>query len=149
MIAYSIELSLGGWRPVNGPAARRCQRAHSFRWIGVVNSADPLAYGKGLERVMGQRTETGGAAHQAHRVAPMFEARSVAVVGASPRAGSIGNAMTRAVLGAGFGGEIHLVNPRYDEVEGRPCVASVADLGRAPDLAILNLGAARIEAGLA
>ncbi len=98
---------------------------------------------------MGQRTETGGAAHQAHRVAPMFEARSVAVVGASPRAGSIGNAMTRAVLGAGFGGEIHLVNPRYDEVEGRPCVASVADLGRAPDLAILNLGAARIEAGLA
>ncbi len=98
---------------------------------------------------MADRIETGNAAHQAHRLAPMFEAQSVAAVGASPRAGSIGHAMTRAVLGAGFGGDIHLVNPRYGQIEGRPCVGTLADLDRPPDLAILNLGSARIESALA
>ncbi|MDH3668365.1 MAG: acetate--CoA ligase family protein [Paracoccaceae bacterium] len=98
---------------------------------------------------MANRIETGDAACRAHRLAPMFEAQSVAVVGVSPRAGSIGHATMRAVLGAGFDGEIHLVNPRHDLIEGRTCAGSIADLDQPPDLAILNLGAARIEAGLA
>ena len=58
----------------------------------------------------------------------MLEARSVAVVGASPRAGSLGERMVSEVTRSPAGREVYLVNPRYDEIAGRPCLASLADL---------------------
>ena len=84
----------------------------------------------------------------AHRLSPLFEARSIAVVGASPRPGSIGASVASAVLGAGFDGPVGLVNPRYDQIMGHDCVPSLADLPEPPDLVILNVGAARMEAAL-
>jgi acyl-CoA synthetase (NDP forming) len=71
-------------------------------------------------------------------VAAMLDARSVAVVGASPRPDSFGN---RMVIEAGRGrARVHLVNPRYAEVDGRPCLPSVADVGEPVDLVLLGVG---------
>src|SRR5439155_13536222 len=75
-------------------------------------------------------------------VRPMLEARSVAVVGASARPGSFGETLMIQLLGGGFEGEVHPVNPRYDEILGHRCVGSLAELAEAAglvDLAILGV----------
>ena len=67
-----------------------------------------------------------------HLLAP----KSVALIGASDRPGSIGHTMVRNML-AGFRGRVMLVNPKHRELEGRPCLADVASLPEAPDLAVI------------
>jgi len=85
---------------------------------------------------------------QAATLRPLLEARSVAIVGASARPGSFGNALVRQVLRGGFAGPVHPVNPRYREVGGLRCVPSVADLPQPAELALLAVGPDRVEAQL-
>lgn len=63
--------------------------------------------------------------------------RSVAVIGASSRAGSVGGVVARNIVDGGFQGDVWPVNPKYDEVAGLPCYRRVADLPAAPDLAVI------------
>jgi acetyltransferase len=63
--------------------------------------------------------------------------RSVAVVGASPRAGSLGHYVFNNVVAGGFKGEIFPVNPRHADVAGRKCYPSLAQLPMAPELAVV------------
>ncbi len=67
----------------------------------------------------------------------LFSAQSVAVIGASPRLSSSGRAVLANLRDAGFAGAIHLVNPRYDEIEGIHAAKSYADLPDAPDVAVI------------
>lgn len=70
-------------------------------------------------------------------VAAMLGARSVAVVGASPRPDSFGS---RMVVEAQRGSaRVHLVNPRYDRIGGVPCAPTLADLDEAVDLVLLGV----------
>ena len=57
----------------------------------------------------------------------MFGARSVAVIGASARTGSSGWHALDELIGGGFDGRIHPVNPNYDELAGLVCYPSIAD----------------------
>jgi len=82
------------------------------------------------------------------RLAPLLEPRSVAVVGASARPGSFGDQLVAQLLGGGYRGAVHLVNPRYREVAGRPCHPSLADLPGPVDLAVLAVPNAVLEAQL-
>ncbi len=81
-----------------------------------------------------------------HRLDPLLSPRSIALVGASPRQGSVGNKTVITLLNSGFAGPIDFVNPRYTEIEGKCCVDELSELETPPDLAILNVGAARLEA---
>jgi acetyltransferase len=67
----------------------------------------------------------------------LFGPRSVALIGASTKPGSVGCIIGRNLRSAGFAGPVWFVNPKYAEIEGHPCHPSVADLPWAPDLAIL------------
>ncbi|MGX4640115.1 bifunctional acetate--CoA ligase family protein/GNAT family N-acetyltransferase [Massilia sp. SYSU DXS3249] len=67
----------------------------------------------------------------------LFAPRSVALVGASERPGSLGATLLRNLTAGGFRGTVHPVNPKYTELGGLPVVASVADLAAAPDLAVI------------
>ena len=58
----------------------------------------------------------------------MLEARSVAVVGASVREGSVGNQSVVELSRAGSRA-IYPVNPKYDEVLGHRAFESVAAIG--------------------
>jgi len=82
------------------------------------------------------------------RLRPLLEARSVAVVGASRRPRSVGDLTLRQLLGGGFPGPVHPVNPRYDEVAGLPCVPSLSDISEPVDLAVLAVGNDHLEAQL-
>jgi len=75
----------------------------------------------------------------------MLGARSVAVVGASPKFDSPGNHMVRQLAVGGFSGRVAAVNPRYDEVEGFSCFPSLGALPFAPDLVLLGVGNHRLE----
>ncbi len=68
----------------------------------------------------------------------LFNPSSIAVIGASERADSLGGMVLRNLLGGGFPGSLQVVNQNdYDNVHGVPCVRKVTHLKTAPDLAII------------
>ncbi len=78
----------------------------------------------------------------------MLEARSVAIVGASARPESFGSRMLSEVAKSASKPVIYPVNPRYPDLDGRPCYPSLADLPAAPDLVLLGVPDAALEAQL-
>ena len=71
------------------------------------------------------------------KIEHFFEPRSVALIGASAEHGTVGYTVMQNLLQGGFGGDIWLVNPHYDALEGRHCYPDVQSLPDAPDLAVL------------
>src|SRR3954451_14524629 len=73
-----------------------------------------------------------------YRLDKLLAPRSVAVVGASPREGSLGRAVLHNLRQGGFSGPLHLVNPRHVAIDGLSCVARIDDLVDVPDLAVVT-----------
>jgi acyl-CoA synthetase (NDP forming) len=70
-------------------------------------------------------------------VTAMLEARSVALVGASARPASLGARMIDQLARSPSRPRTYLVNPRYAEIDGTPCLPSLAELPEPVDLAVL------------
>ena len=70
--------------------------------------------------------------------------RSVALIGASPRHGSVGRAILDNIRKAQFKGEFGLVNPRYPEIDGVATVGSLQELAFAPELVVITAPARSI-----
>jgi len=77
---------------------------------------------------------------------PFFEPRSVAVVGASRRRGSIGGELFRNILDADFAGAAYPVNLSAEPVAGVRAYASVDELPELVDLVVICLPAAQVLA---
>jgi acetyltransferase len=73
-----------------------------------------------------------------------FHPRTVAVVGASSRPGSVGATVLANLVSAGFPGAIWPVNPKYRELAGLPVYRDVAVLPAAPELAVVCTPAATV-----
>ena len=69
-------------------------------------------------------------------LAPFFAPRTVAVVGASTRRGSIGGELFRNILEGGFHGIAYPVNPNAAAVAGVKAYPSIADIPDDVDLAV-------------
>ena len=67
----------------------------------------------------------------------MLGARSVALVGASARPDSFGSRMV--IEAQRSSARVHLVNPRYDSINGIPCAPSLAALDEPVDLVLLGV----------
>jgi len=67
--------------------------------------------------------------------------RSLAVVGASPKPGTIGGAVFRKLVEGGFAGELHAINRNGGEVLGHPCRRSVEEIPGELDAAVLAVPA--------
>jgi acyl-CoA synthetase (NDP forming) len=78
----------------------------------------------------------------------MLEARSVAVVGASVKDGSLGRQMMIELRRGGFDGEVFPVNPGYPEIDGYRCYPAITEVPGPVDLAILGVANARLEDAL-
>ncbi len=63
--------------------------------------------------------------------------KSVAVIGASAREGSVGQVVMNNIIAAGFEGEVWPVNPKYREVAGRRCYRNACELPDVPDLGVI------------
>lgn len=80
------------------------------------------------------------------QLARLLAPSSIAVVGASPRAGSFGLRTLENL--AHFRGEVFAVNAKYDAVGGFPCFASIADLPKTPDCVVLVVPREAVEASV-
>lgn len=69
----------------------------------------------------------------------LLRPRSVAIIGASEKPGALGASVLDNLVAAGFPGQIHLVNPKRSEINGRPCLASVGELPDGVDVAVLAI----------
>ncbi len=74
----------------------------------------------------------------------VFRPRGVAVVGASPRARSVGRTLLRNLRAAGFPGNIGVVNPVHAQIEDMATVASLSALPFRPDLVVVSVPASAV-----
>jgi acetyltransferase len=65
-----------------------------------------------------------------------FHPKGIALIGASPSPEKGGNTMLKN-LQSGFEGPVYPVNPRYQEIEGLPCFASILEVPDPIDFAII------------
>ena len=72
---------------------------------------------------------------------------AVAVIGASPEEGKIGNSVMKNLINGGYQGEIYPIHPRAEEILGRRCYKSVTDVPSEVDIAIFCIPA-RFVAGV-
>ncbi len=72
-----------------------------------------------------------------YRLDRFFAPRSVAIVGATDRPHSMGQALMANMTRAGFSGQLLPVNPKHAEVAGLPTFASLSDLPLVPDLVVM------------
>ncbi len=82
----------------------------------------------------------------ASRLTPLLNPRSIAIVGARPQAGVSGNNVLKTCRRGAFAGDVWLVNPTVDAIDGVPCYPSLRDVPGPVDVAALIVGNTRIEA---
>jgi acetyltransferase len=82
-----------------------------------------------------------------YRLKNLLSPRSVALVGASPRQGSVGRAILGNIHKAKFKGQFGLVNSHYPEIDGVVTVSSLRQLPFVPELVVITAPAAAV-AGL-
>lgn len=81
-------------------------------------------------------------------VARLIRPRSIAVIGASADLGKVNGRPVKHLLDKGYAGRILPVNPKYREIAGVPCHASIEALPEAADLAIVAVPAADVIASI-
>ncbi len=79
-----------------------------------------------------------------YRLDRVLSPRAIALIGASPRPGSLGAAILKNLHDAGFAGPIGLVNGHYAEIGGVPTTPSLAKLPFVPDLIVVTAPATAI-----
>ncbi|MDI6747897.1 MAG: GNAT family N-acetyltransferase [Rhodocyclaceae bacterium] len=84
--------------------------------------------------------------YEQHYLTSLFEPKSIAIIGASETAGSIGSTMVRNVIDDGFPGRLFLVNPRHAKVFGQRAYDSVEDIPQRLDLAVICTKAETVPA---
>jgi acyl-CoA synthetase (NDP forming) len=72
--------------------------------------------------------------------------KSIAIIGASPNP-SIGLSVIKSLQTLGFDGPVLPINPKYSEVAGETCFASLDDLPETPDVVAFCLNNAGVLAG--
>ncbi|MFN0119863.1 MAG: GNAT family N-acetyltransferase, partial [Blastocatellia bacterium] len=108
--------------------------------FGVTHLAFPIARNELAE----SRAATQEAEAQRVSLRPLLAPRSIAVIGASRDAASVGGALFRNLLRGGFNGTLYPVNPHAKAVAGVHAYANIAELPEAPDLAFITLPAAAV-----
>ena len=71
--------------------------------------------------------------------------RSVAVIGASRRQDTIGQALVRNIVMGNFAGRVYAVNPSADAVSGLPTYPSVNDIPDDVDVAVVAVSADKVQ----
>lgn len=74
----------------------------------------------------------------------LFTPNAVAVFGASDCEGSVGGTVYRNLLAGGCKGACYAVNPKYDQVAGKPCYKDLQHLNKHLDLALIATPAAAV-----
>src|SRR4051812_32376684 len=79
-----------------------------------------------------------------YRLKNLLSPRSLALVGASLRQGSVGRAILSNIRSAGFNGQFGLVNPRYAAIDVVATTGSLCKLAFAPEVVVITAPAQAI-----
>ncbi|MDH3388349.1 MAG: CoA-binding protein, partial [Gammaproteobacteria bacterium] len=85
----------------------------------------------------------------AHWLTRMLSPQSIAIVGASERPGSLAATTHRQLLHSSYAGKIFPVNPKYAELHGERCYATLTDLPLVPDLVVYAISGLALERSFA
>jgi len=107
---------------------------------GTVEVRFPIAPTERLAARVDERDHVGVVAS----LRPFFEPRGVAVLGASPRRGTIGGELFRNILSADFAGVAYPVNRRGESVAGVRGYTGVEEIPDEVDLAVICLPGAQV-----
>src|SRR5688572_15770911 len=83
-----------------------------------------------------------------HRLDTLLRPRSIAVVGATERPGTVGRTTIENLLKGGYEGSLCAVNPARESVCGVPCFPALSALPQPVEHVIFAVSDARIEAAL-
>lgn len=83
-----------------------------------------------------------------HRLDPLLQPGSIALLGASERADSPGQILARMVIESDYPGSIFPVNPGYSEIMGLACYPDLASLPQTVEHVVIALGNAQLERAL-
>jgi len=72
-----------------------------------------------------------------HYLSPLFQPRSIAVIGASNRLETVGGVTFRNIVNGGFQGAIYAVNPAHDTVQGVRSYAGIEAIDTPVDLTVI------------
>jgi acetyltransferase len=67
----------------------------------------------------------------------MISPASVAVLGASNRKSSVGDAVMTNIISGGYSGKLYPINPSHDTIHGLKCYKNIVDIEYSVDLAII------------
>lgn len=81
-----------------------------------------------------------------HYLNQLFSPQNVAVFGASHRENAVGTLVFQNLLSAGFKGAIYPINPKHAEIQGHKAWASLTELNKPVDLAVIATPAKTIPA---
>lgn len=82
------------------------------------------------------------------RLDRLLRPRSIAIVGASATPGSLGESVLLNLLGAGYKGEVYLINPKRLTIHQKECLGSIEELPEGVDCAVLAIPGAAVLASL-
>lgn len=94
--------------------------------ITVSLGIEPTQFSKDVQDAREQRSES-------RSLVPLLRPRSVAIVGASRRSGTVGHALLRNLVTCGFMGRIHVIHPTAEQIFGVPCLRTLSDLANSDD----------------
>ncbi|MGE3316183.1 MAG: CoA-binding protein, partial [Planctomycetaceae bacterium] len=99
--------------------------------------ANSLDAASGLDKPTRRRFPVGS-------ISKLFDPRSVAIIGATERAGSVGRTLTANLLARSFHGAVYPVNSKRSEVLGVKAYARIEEVPECPDVAVIVTPAATV-----
>jgi acetyltransferase len=84
--------------------------------------------------------------YEQHYLTPLFEPKSIGIIGASESPGSVGATLVRNMLDTGYKGKLYFVNPAHEKVFGEKSYDSVESIPQRLDLAVICTKAATVPA---
>ncbi|MBL8485735.1 MAG: bifunctional acetate--CoA ligase family protein/GNAT family N-acetyltransferase, partial [Rhodocyclaceae bacterium] len=84
--------------------------------------------------------------YEQHYLTPLFEPKSVAIIGASETPNSIGATLVGNMLDSGYKGKLFFVNPKHETVFGQKSYDSVESIPQRLDLAVICTKATTVPA---
>jgi acetate---CoA ligase (ADP-forming) len=132
---------------VRGDNSRMLEMFASSGYDIVETHANPTERVRvSLALTAGQRERSAGRSQiaAAASMRPIFEPRSIAIVGAGRERGKIGAEILHNLIATGFTGAIHPIHPSATEIQGLRACRRAVDVGAPIDLAIIAVPAAHV-----
>ena len=112
--------------------------AYDAKAVNAFREKRPPRFTGELSSAMNDASGSGRPLYRHAELSRVLNPASIAIAGASPRAGSFGERLQTNLAGC-YEGDVYLVNAKYDEIAGLRCYPSLAALPVRPDCVAITV----------